>query len=92
MYYYPRSDFQYHDQRFFGFGLLPFLAGGILGAAVSPLFFRPPPYPIPYPVPYPFPSPYPVPYGTPGYGAAPGYGVAPGYGAVAGYQDPAGFQ
>ena len=48
------------DERFFGFGILPFVAG----LAVAPLLFnRPccPPYP-PYPPPYGyFPQPYPYP-------------------------------
>ncbi|WP_199738158.1 hypothetical protein [Falsibacillus albus] len=70
-YYYPVRHG--NDERFFfGFGLLPFLAGGLAGLAVGPfLFNRPccPPY-YPYP-PYgmPYAGGYPMgqmPYGAPG--------------------------
>ncbi|WP_181444450.1 hypothetical protein [Bacillus sp. 03113] len=64
MYYrLPRNVLPYQNQRFFGFGLLPFVAGSVFGLAAAPFFFRPPyPYPYPYPVPYPLPTPYPAPY------------------------------
>ncbi|WP_147531769.1 hypothetical protein [Bacillus marasmi] len=66
--YQPNAYRGYEDQRFIGFGLLPFLAGGALGLAASPFFFNrpccPPPYP-PYP---PYPGYPPTPYG---YGPGP---------------------
>ncbi|QPC45477.1 hypothetical protein [Mangrovibacillus cuniculi] len=54
------------DQRFIGFGLLPFLAGGLGGFAVGSLLTNRPccgpygPYPYPQPYPYPVPTPYPM--------------------------------
>ena len=66
---YPAEDIHYRtgDERFFGFGILPFVAG----LAIGPLLFNrpccPPPFsPYPYPPP-PFPPPYyaPVPYPSP---------------------------
>ena len=61
--FYPVEGAQYgmEDERFFGFGILPFVAG----LAIAPLLFNrpccPPPFP-PYPYPYPYPSPYPLPF------------------------------
>lgn len=56
----PRSIQNYPDQRFVGFGFLPFVTGTVLGLAASPFLFGRPYYPPPYPYP-PYP-PYP-PYG-----------------------------
>lgn len=64
---YPSAYRQYGDQRFLGYGVLPFLAGGALGLAVSPFFFGRPWYPPPYP---PYPGFPPTPYGY-GYGPGP---------------------
>jgi hypothetical protein len=65
--YYPRGAVQhYQDERFFGFGLLPFVAGSVLGLAASPFIFNRPYYPPPYP-PYPAYPPFPSPYGYGGY-------------------------
>lgn len=55
---------KYPDQRFIGFGFLPFVTGTVLGLAASPFLFNRPYYPPPYPYP-----PYP-PYGY-GYGPYP---------------------
>lgn len=44
-----------NDERFFGFGLLPFVAGLAIGPLLFNRPFYPPPYPLPYPVPYPYP-------------------------------------
>jgi hypothetical protein len=64
-YYLPTYHRQY-DQRFFGFGFLPFVAGGLAGLAISPfLFNRPccPPFYYPPYGPYQSYPPYPTPYG-----------------------------
>ena len=61
---YYTSNITYHKgrpnngDRFFGFGLAPFLLGGLTGGALVSAFR--PPYPAPYPMPYP--APYPMPY------------------------------
>ncbi|MEL3973089.1 hypothetical protein AAEO50_12455 [Rossellomorea oryzaecorticis] len=55
-----------HDQRFFPFFGLPFLAGGLAGLAISPFLFNRPCCPQYYP-PYPPFSPY-GPYGGVPYG------------------------
>ena len=57
-----------HGDRFIGFGLAPFLLGGLAGGALVSAFR--PPYPMPYPVPYPSASPMMY----PGTGMYPGYG------------------
>ena len=55
-----------HDERFFGFGLLPFVGGLALGGFLSNSGGRPcynggcMPYPAPYPMPYPQPIPTPM--------------------------------
>ena len=50
------------DERFFGFGILPFVAG----LAIAPLLFNNRPCCPPYPPPYAYPPPaYPQPYGYP---------------------------
>ena len=42
------------DERFIGGLALPFLLGGVAGAAVAPAFYRPYGYGVPY-APYPYP-------------------------------------
>ncbi|MBP3040890.1 hypothetical protein J9303_15490 [Bacillaceae bacterium Marseille-Q3522] len=56
--HFPYRNLQ--NERFIGFGWLPFLTGGVLGLAAAPFFYRPYYYPPPYPVPYP--APYQQPY------------------------------
>ena len=49
------------DERFFGFGILPFVAG----LAIAPLLFNNRPCCPPYPPPYAYPQPYAYPLNAP---------------------------
>ncbi len=54
----PYNSNNQNDDRFLGLFAVPFLLGGLTGAALAPAYKRP--YPVPYPQPYPVP--YPKPY------------------------------
>lgn len=71
---YSQSPTQYGhgDERFFGFGILPFVAG----LAIAPLLFNNRPCCPPYPPPYAFPPPYAYPPNIPPQAYNPMYGSA----------------
>ncbi len=52
--YYNQTNQQNpNDDRFLGLFALPFLLGGVTGAALAPAFYKRPCCPAPYPIPYP---------------------------------------
>ncbi len=60
MYNYQNNQVPSNDDRFLGLFAVPFLLGGLTGAALAPRRPYPVPYPAPYPVTpyYPYPKPY----------------------------------
>jgi hypothetical protein len=73
---------QNNGDRFIGFGLAPFLLGGLAGGALVSAA-RPPIYPAPYPMPMPTPMPMPyqpyMNYPTPSQVTSPNYSYSYNY-------------